>query len=135
MFPRDETWLKRILTLREDQFRLDHQDTLGTMHNLATIYISQGHYDKSKTQLNHVLALTEKHLGSEHSYMLGILHNIATVYRDDTAESENCSNVYWRSGRSSSVWITQTRCTEYMASQLSSSHSVVKRRSRCCAIE
>jgi hypothetical protein len=54
---------------------------LTSISNLASVYDSQGWYDKAEELYTWVIAVREKVLGADHLDMLQLIHNLASVYK------------------------------------------------------
>jgi tetratricopeptide (TPR) repeat protein len=71
-------------------FSLKHHRTLTTMHNLASIFKSQGRYEDAELLIKQVLQSQEKHLGSEHVSTVITRYYLASIFtsqgRYDDAE-------------------------------------------------
>ncbi|KAF7965718.1 hypothetical protein HWV62_42173 [Athelia sp. TMB] len=87
-----EAILSRVLAQREQAAGIgeDHLDTLGTVHDLADVYMALGKYDKAEEFFGRALAGREKQIGADHADTLETLYRQARLrhlqHRYDDAE-------------------------------------------------
>jgi tetratricopeptide (TPR) repeat protein len=72
----------------------DHTSTLGTVHNLGSLYSDQGKLAKAETMYIRALQGCEKALGSDHTSTLGTVHSLGILYSNQgkLAEAEAMYN-------------------------------------------
>ncbi|KEQ57671.1 uncharacterized protein M437DRAFT_79551 [Aureobasidium melanogenum CBS 110374] len=81
---------RRALAMKEKIYGSKHTSTLGTVHELGSVYREQGRLAEAEEMCERALAGKEKALGSEHASTLNTVNNLGSVYRDQgrLAEAE-----------------------------------------------
>lgn len=75
-----EALFKKSLDISEEVHGAKHPDNIGSLNNLANLYINQEKYDKAKLLLKKAFKLCQKMLGTKHPDMACVLSNLAVVY-------------------------------------------------------
>jgi tetratricopeptide (TPR) repeat protein len=83
-----EMFFLRSLSIREHRLGRDHPDVAQSLNNLATLYISQGHYLDAETLFIRSLSISENSLGLDHLNVSTCLNNLAELYRNQSRYAE-----------------------------------------------
>ncbi|KAH8834499.1 hypothetical protein DL96DRAFT_1810754 [Flagelloscypha sp. PMI_526] len=75
VYQKEVTEMQRI-------FGVHNQNTLASMHNVASVYSDLGQHRKSLELNQQVLKLQNQILGEEHPHTLTIMNNLASTYSD-----------------------------------------------------
>ena len=84
-------FLKKALSISEEQLGENHSDTAASLNNLAGLYQNKGRYDEAESLYLRALKICEEQLGENHPDTATSLNNLAALYenkgRYDEAES------------------------------------------------
>jgi len=70
----------KVIKINEKIFGIEHEVTVVSYHNLASLYALMREYEKAEQVYIKVLELTDKLFGKEHLNMLTSMNNLAGVY-------------------------------------------------------
>jgi serine/threonine protein kinase/tetratricopeptide (TPR) repeat protein len=79
-YPQAEEHLPVALEIRRRLLGEEHQDTLASEHNLASLYMNQGRYADAEPRYLKNLEIRKRVLGEEHSETLRSMGSLASLY-------------------------------------------------------
>ena len=66
----------------------EHPDTLSSIHNLASTYLSQGRWEEAEKLGVQVMEMSKRVLGEEHPETLKSIHILASMWKSQERHGE-----------------------------------------------